>query len=360
MDYNPLTLAPDGKPQGNYAMRTIGPYDYWAIAYGYTQSDKELPKILAKVAEKGLDYATDEDTWSNDPFVARWDMGANPLEYAKSRIELMKRLRKDLEARAVSKGESYNRLRRAMNMQLYAGRAAGTIAVRFVGGEHMHRDHRGDPNARPPLQPVAAATQREALQFVCDEILSGKYFDFSPDLLRKLAPDFWGDDFFSLLFGGHGYPYLDNVLRVQFGLVYGLTAPSRLTRVIDARHKTPAGQDVLTAPEIFDALHKTIFGDLAEAAKRKSTNQMPALNDMQRNLQREYVSHLIYILLEGEGYYPATVQTLSRFYLKKAKADIAAAIEAGEGLDTYSKAHLDECHERLKRALDASYSIIRR
>jgi len=356
MDYNPIALASEGTAQGNYSMRTIGPYDYWAIAYGYAQSDKELPKILAKVAEKGLDYATDEDTWSNDPFVARWDLGADPLAFAKQRVALMKRLRKDLEKRAVDKGEGYNRLRRAMNMQLYAGRSAGSTAVKFVGGEHMHRDHRGDPNARPPLVPVSAAKQREALTWICNEIISGKYFDFSPDLLRKLAPDYWGDDWSSLLFEGHGYPFLDNVLRVQFSMVYGLTSPSRLTRVIDARHKTPAGEDVLTAPEIFDSMHATIFGNLVEVAARRSTNQMPALDDMKRNLQREYTSHLIYILLEGEGWYPASVQTLSRFYVKKLKNDIGKALENGNNLDTYSKAHLDECYERLNRALEASYS----
>ena len=90
MDYNPLVLAPEGRPQGNYAMRTIGPYDHWAIEYGYTAKDADLKKILSRVAEKGLDYATDEDTWSNDPLVARWDMGADPLNYAKQRIALLR------------------------------------------------------------------------------------------------------------------------------------------------------------------------------------------------------------------------------------------------------------------------------
>ena len=89
---------------------------------------------------------------------------------------------------------------------------------------------------------------------MCDEILSGKYFDFTPELLGKLAPDFWGDDWITLLMEGHSYPYLDNVLRVQASLVYGLTSPDRLTRVLDARIKVPADQDVLTAPDVFDSL----------------------------------------------------------------------------------------------------------
>jgi len=354
MDYSPIMVAPEGQPQGAHAMRTIGPYDYWAIAFGYTTDDKELKKITARVAEKGHEFGWDEDAdFSNDPLINRWDMGADPLEFARSRIKLMKQLRKNLEARAVDEGEAFNRLRRAMNLQLYEARRAGSYAIKFVGGEHVHRDHRGDPNARPPLVPVDAAKQREALDFVCKELLTEGYFEFPVDLLRKAAPNFWGDDVFALLFEGYGYPYLDNVLRVQFGLVYGLTSPGRLQRVLDARHKTGEGQEVLTAPEVFEALNKAVFGDLA--ALPAGTNQKPSVSDMRRNLQREYVAHLNSILLSGDRYYPPQIQTLVRHYVKELRDQLGEATH-GTGLDTYTKAHLEECHERLKRALDASYA----
>jgi len=361
MDYNPIVIAPDGKPQGYYSMRTIGPYDYWAIEYGYELDKKKLKKILSRVAEKGLDYATDEDTWSNDPYVSRWDLGEDPLQYAKERVALMKRLRKNLEARAVDEGERYYRLRRAINMQLSEARFAGRLAVRFVGGEELHRDHRGDPNARPPVVPIPGDKQKAALRFVCDEILSGRYFEFDPELLRKVAPDYFaGDDPtdpFAWFFGiEHDYRFLDNVLAVQMQLVMGLTAPSRLGRVLDARHKTPEGTHVLTAPDVFDALAATIFGDLKGAVSRPSTNQKPAIDAMRRNLQREYVSHLIYILLRN-GRYPATIQTLVRHYVKELAATCADALAAAGGADTYTRAHLEECKTRLERALEASYTL---
>jgi hypothetical protein len=354
MDYSPVIIAPDGLPQGNYAMRTIGPYDYWAVQYGYTHDDKELPKIVSRVAEKGLDFATDEDTGSNDPYVNRWDMGTDPLEYATVRLDLMRRLRKNLEERAVDKGEGYNRLRRAMDMQFFEARFAGRLAVRFVGGEELHRDHRGDPDARPPVLPIPAAKQRAALKLVCDEIVSGRYFDFPPELLRKLGPDFWSDsDVWSMFFGPeYDYPYLANIVNVQMQMVAGLTSPRRLDRVLDARHKTPVGEDVLTAPEIFDALHTTIFGGLKEAVARKSSNQMPALDAVRRNLQREYVGHLIFILLE-EWAYPAQIQTLARHYVKSLAKDLGDALTGATELDTYTLAHLEECKTRLERALEA-------
>jgi len=354
MDYNPIMVAPEGKKQGAFAMTTLGPYDYWAIEYGYTPKDSDLPKIVSRCAEKGLDYGTDEDTLSNDPRINRWDMGSDPLEFAKDRIALMRQIRKDLEERAVDKGEGYNRLRRAVNMQLYEARQAGSFAARFIGGEHLHRDHRGDPNARPPLVPVSGAKQREALKFICDELLTDDYYQFEPEFLQKLAPDLWGEDFISLLLEGYEYPYLDNVLRVQLSLVYGLTASDRLGRVLDAERKTPKGQDTLTAPDVFDALQVTIFGDLGTLAAKQSSNQDPAVSTMRRNLQRAYVSHLTDILLRGERYYPPQIQTLVRYYVKELAKEIEGVMATP--LDTYTKAHFDECHTRLKRSLEASYA----
>ena len=37
MDYTPTNIRFDaGDTQGDYAMLGIGPYDYWAIEYGYS------------------------------------------------------------------------------------------------------------------------------------------------------------------------------------------------------------------------------------------------------------------------------------------------------------------------------------
>jgi len=353
MDYNPVDIAPEGHPQGNYAMRTIGPYDYWAIEYGYTPKKDDLAKIAALGAEKGHAYATDEDTLAHDPLTNRWDLGSDPLAYAKDRVDLMKRVRKDLAARAVDKGDRYHRLRRAMDMQFWQAAWSAGIAARFIGGEYLNRDHRGDPNERPALVPVAAEKQREALNWVCEEILSSRYFEFDPALLQKLAPNFWADDFFEVM-SGYDYPLLDNTLAVQMRAVMALTAPSRLERVIGAPHKQPAGTDALRASEIFDGLEGAIFKGLADLGKRD-----PALTDMERNLQREYVSVLIYILLEGQGYYPAEIQTLARHYVKQLAGRIKGGLGGAAKLDTATQAHLDECATRLDRALEASYTFNR-
>ncbi|MEM7477450.1 MAG: zinc-dependent metalloprotease, partial [Planctomycetota bacterium] len=81
MDYLPINLRlEEGEIQGDYAMIKLGPYDMWAIQYGYS-FDADPGKILDRVSEPELQFATDEDTGGPDPLARRYDFSKNPLEY---------------------------------------------------------------------------------------------------------------------------------------------------------------------------------------------------------------------------------------------------------------------------------------
>ncbi len=55
MDYTPINYRYEsGEVQGDYAMIDIGPYDFWAIEYGYTFDEKNLPEILKRCSEPEL------------------------------------------------------------------------------------------------------------------------------------------------------------------------------------------------------------------------------------------------------------------------------------------------------------------
>ena len=74
MDYNPANFNMEsGELQGDYAMNGVGPYDYWAIEFGYTFGDTK--ETLKRVAEPELAYLTDDDTRGPDPLARRYDFG---------------------------------------------------------------------------------------------------------------------------------------------------------------------------------------------------------------------------------------------------------------------------------------------
>src|SRR5690606_20267400 len=105
-----------------YVTPTIGPYDIWAIEYGYAvpgsgdypgDEKKMLKQITDKVAESGHDFGTDEDVASPDPSITRWDMGKNSLDYFRSRVKLANTIKEKLLDVAVDEDEAYSKARQA-------------------------------------------------------------------------------------------------------------------------------------------------------------------------------------------------------------------------------------------------------
>lgn len=369
MDYNPLNIAPDGRSQGNWQMTTIGPYDYWAIEYGYTTTgakspDKEvdaLRAIAARSAEPGHDYATDEDIPIGDPLTNRWDSGSDPMVYARERIELCRKLKGEIIDRVVDEGASYAAARQGVDILLGSLGRAATYAANFVGGTYFHRDHRDDPDGRDPIVVVPVEKQREALALISDNLFAPDALEMPADLLSKLAPSrwsHWGAD------GAYGevasYPYHDRVLSMQSWSLYRLMSPGTLRRVMDNELAIPEGEDALTIPELFQELTGSIFAELEQGPGAGHTNRKPFLTGMRRNLQREYVSHLTDLSLRPDGgYFPRAARTQAWYELRGLEKRLGNVLDGSSGanLDDYSRAHLEETHERITRALEASFQL---
>ena len=128
MDYNPVNIMPEGMTQGDYFSTTIGPYDMWAIEYGYKplkggSPDGELPelkKIAARSGEPGLAFASDEDARGidPDPHSVRYDLGNDLVEYAKSQAKLVAESWPNVVEDMTKDGDGYQRARRAFGVLL--------------------------------------------------------------------------------------------------------------------------------------------------------------------------------------------------------------------------------------------------
>ena len=360
MDYNALNISPDAAHQGSFSMRTIGPYDRWAIQYGYglfPNEDAGLQATVAAVASPQYAYGTDEDTSGPDPDCVRWDLGRDPLNFADQRITAAHALLAKVLDRAVDEGESYNDARRAVDMLLYDIQGAALIASRFVGGQHVYRDHKGDPGERDPLVPVEAARQRRALALVCDRILAEGALTLPDSLLRKLAKGNWRHWGSNDSRTPASYPYYDRILGIQSWALFALLDSSVLERLIDTEAKLPADADRLTVPEVFGRISLAVFGKLlTEQLPAGGTDLQPRIPTLQRNLQRQYVGELIQLLLEPEdGPTPAVIRDLAR----QTVDGLVAALETQPyaSWDPYSSSHLGGLIEQLKKARAASFQI---
>jgi hypothetical protein len=360
MDYNPLNVRPSRDvPQGKYVPQTLGPYDYWAIDYGYRDgaSEPDLKQLASRVEESGFAYATDEDTAGPDPLVNRWDFGADPLEFAENRMKVASGLFTQIEDRVVDKGDGWQDARRAFDMILYDYAQAGMFASRFVGGEYCHRDHKGDPNEKDPNVPVEAQKQRQALKLVCERVFTDAAFRFSPELVRRLANGHWSHWGSNDWMQEPSYRLYDKILASQEWSLFQLTNPETLERLVTADAKVGEKDDVFTVAELFQTLDAQLFAELDSNDQTPATPRKPFISTVRRNLQSAYARTLIDIALEQNGPSPQEARTLVRHRLKGLKDKIATTVTArGAKLDPYSAAHLDEVKTRIEKTLDAIYT----
>ncbi len=356
MDYNPVNIAPKGTKQGDFFTTTIGPYDYWAIEYGYkplsggTEGETtELQKIAGRCAEPGLVYGTDEDMMNADPHVNVWDLGSDTMKYAQDRILLAEELIKHITERVVEKGEGYQRARTALNIMLRQYADGAYLVAKHVGGEYYYRDHKEDPNARDPIEVVKGAKQREGLAFLQKHILTDTNFNLPPELLRKLGADrwmHWGNEI--AIMRGVDYSVPDRVLGIQRVVLRELLDADTLKRVQEMSSKVDAKDEPLQVSEIFKCLTESIFSDLpSDKVKTPSVKS----TGIRRNLQREYLANLTRIVLRGGV--PADARSLARSNLKTIATRIELALK-DKGTDETTSAHLDEVREQIAKTLSAS------
>jgi hypothetical protein len=288
-------------------------------------------------------------------------MGKDPLEYARARLDIAGATIRGLPDKVVKEGQGYQRARQAFDMLLYEIRRAGAIAAKFVGGHSIHRDHRGDPNARPPIVPIPAAKQREALKLVCDRIFTGTAMQISPEALRYLAVGRWYHWGSTDPDEDPEYPIHDRILQVQLWTLFEILNPRTLSLVRDAEARIPEGEDALTTPELLSILTDAIWSEAKADATGNFTNRKPYISTVRRNLQQEYAGQLIDLALEGDsGASPPCARTQAWQQLGGLAARIQATLSAADQgkivLDDYSRGHLLETGKRIQKALDASYS----
>ncbi len=367
MDYNPVMQKLRGEERMPlFITRTLGPYDYWAIEYGYRpveephKSEAELLKsVTDRVAEPGHDYATDYDNmfFSPDPAVNTYDYGKDGMEYVKYRMRQALKLIDDLDQWGIEDGESYAELRRAFDTLLGTYGSVARYAARYVGGMHTYRDHRGDPNARAPFEVVDAKTQREALNLVCERLFADAAFQFSPRLLNQLGAGrwaHWDSDEFDMQ---PEYPLHERIQRMQFTSLFQMLNPFTLNRIYDAELKVEADEEAMTVAELFETLTGSIWSELDEEATGTYSTRRPYISSMRRSLQRAYVQILINLTVnnaESLGI-PADVRSVVYLTLSDLGERIDGRLGDGGKLDTFSRAHLLEAKQRIAKALDASF-----
>ncbi len=339
MDYPAINFAPPGMEQTQFYSVRPGPYDDWAIEFGYSP-DVDDPQrreaLLARSTEPALAFGNDADDMRSpgkaiDPRVNIFDMSSDPITYVDRRLDLVAAVTGKLRQRYGTPGESYQALHDGYRATVNEQRRAATVLSRYIGGVHVNRAVVGQPGAETPLVPVAAEEQRRAMRLLADRVFAPGAIEADPELYRHLQQQRRGFDFFE----DNEDPKLhDMALAVQTAALDHLLHPAVQKRITDSRlygNEYPLDE---------------VMQDLTEAVFRADLRE--PVSSVRQNLQTEYVNRLIGMVGDGGAGYDHVARAVAFASLE----NIREMLEDHRGANAETRAHRGYLLHLIRRGLD--------
>ena len=286
MEYPAINLAPLGYEQGDYYDIVPGPYDKWAIKFGYTPNltEEERKEILSESNKPEHMFANDSEDMRSagygiDPRAMINDLTNDPITYSVQRIELVNHAQNELPNKFSNKAESWEEYRNAHKIILREHQRALEVVSRYIGGVYVERSNPQDQNRKEPYTPTPSEEQRRAMSVLSQHAFSSEAFPINSSLLSKVQLERRMFD----LRGEHEDPQMHKtILGIQNKVLDHILNAWTLSRITDTQLY---GNDY-SVYEVID--------DLTEAIFIEDINS--EVSSIRRNLQTSYVRRLIGIL----------------------------------------------------------------
>lgn len=353
MEYAPLNLWPRPYNQGEYAQTTVGPYDYYAIKFGYATipgaqtPEQEVPTLrnwASAWSNPWTRYASDEDVdyatgHAADPRVEQGMLTNDPLAWCDVQMKMDRDLIASLNRYWPANGNAYEQERDVLTQILRRYDHCAIAAAHYLGGQYLSWAHAGDPGARPPIVPVNLQTERRAMRVLEAALFNPDALPVSASLLNRLRYSKWSGYSYTSWEGygnlptwaydppkRHDYGFVEQRNDAQRTALEYLFKPLVLQRIDE--NPTETHEATMTIADLFDWLHAGIFGNL-----RATT--IPLIS---RNLQSEYVGMLATLVTAPAKGTPPDARALAAAELSRIARDAAIAMNGNH--DPVTRAHL--------------------
>jgi hypothetical protein len=340
MDYPAINFAPPGREQTRFYAVRPGPYDDWAIEFGYSP-DIDDPAARDALLERSTDpflaFGNDADDMrapgkAIDPRVNIYDMTNDAIGYAIERFALIDEILADMRARFGTEGESFQELHDAyLGLAAEYQRSANTVS-RYVGGVMVNRAMVGQPGAGTPFVPVSLEDQERAMKALRDHVFAPDAFRAPDDLYNHLRQQRRGFDFYETT---EDPKIHDVMLAVHRGILDHLMHPAVQKRITDSRLY---GNEYELAAVMNDLTDAVFSGDLRGN-----------VNTFRQNLQLDYVGRLLAMVSgESKSAYDNIAQSTALYNLRQ----IETMLEGNPGPDEGTRAHRENVLYTIRRGLD--------
>ena len=283
MDYATLNITKDRSKQGQYDDVTVGPYDIWAIQFGYTpfKTGKERYDLLNQSTKPELIFGNDADDMRSpgkaiDPRVMTGDQSNDAIQYSIDRIELSNNLMNSVKDKFIKNDDTYQELRRAYYVLSGQQASAANIISRYIGGVYVNRAVASQEGGKQPYTPVSYEDQKRAMNALKRYVFAPNAFDAPNDLYNYLAMQRRGFNFFS---GTEDPKIHAQVLTYQKNVLNHILHYNTLQRITDSELY---GNTYSLSTFMTDLNHAIFKADIYSS-----------VNSFRQNLQLEYTNMLI-------------------------------------------------------------------
>jgi Met-zincin/Domain of unknown function (DUF5117)/Domain of unknown function (DUF5118) len=268
--YNSVAQPGDGVK--NF-MPKIGPYDYFAIDWGYRPLGKETSEeerpILDKMAARQIDepllkFGGEDVAAFFDPEVQTENIGKERIEATRLSIASLERAAGRLLGATTKLGEDYDLLEGTYNRLLgQRNRYIGSV-VKLIGGVRETRylgGRGGDTFVR-----TTPKEQQAAIRYLLDDALTTPKWLIDPQVLNRIVM----------------IDVTAPVVNSQKRILGDMLQPARFRVLEDAESLAPGSG--MTAADYLSTVQKSVF--------REAAQPNPKVDIYRRELQREFVEHL--------------------------------------------------------------------
>jgi hypothetical protein len=331
MDYEIVNIAPTPEEQGHFFFGNIGPYDHWAIEFGYTaeledsEAEAERSKaVLARSTEPALAFGNDTDNTFNpgsgiDPRVQTYDMSSDAITYGKERMELVNRRIATLKDDYEVQGDTWHNLRQAYGILNVQKRVAAMSMSRYIGGIYVERANLDQEGALQPYTPVPEDEQKRAMGILAEYIFAPDAHDVPPELFAHMQLQRRGYDFG----GGTEDPKIhDQVLRMQAVAIQHLLHPVTMKRLSDSA----LYGNTYSPTEMVSDLTDAVFKD----------DLKTSVNSFRQNLQVNYTQALMGISF-GMGGHDQISQSAADYNLRRIERMMRQGRRPNEETDAHRR-----------------------
>ncbi len=345
MDYPAINLPPKKEIKVQYEQVEPGPYDLWAIEYGYsvgfedaTEEEQRLQQILMKSVMPEHTFGNDADDMrspgkATDPRINVGDLSSDAITYSVQQIKLAESVMPQLLNRYGHDQHSYEPLRKSFALLFGNYGKNGGIISRYIGGVYVERFMPGLSTGKP-YQAVPAAEQRRAMGALATYIFAPDAFKIPDGLVHYLQTERRGFN----LFPKSELPSMyEAMLNTQKSVLAHLLHPSTLDRLNESHFVG----NTYTQSEMLQSLTDAIF--------KSDLEVLP--NTMRRNLQVAYTEQLLGIWKSKYGFDGVTKANILA-EIKRIEKWMQSALPKGVAETYVLKAHRDHVTQLIDMALD--------